>query len=239
MAYCRKCGAQLKDDDVFCFMCGQPIDRQANADAFAAAQNATAVAAPEQARPQMSKEESIALAEKLRDEYSVIERLQKEVNENQTALQKPVVLSGRRYSMFRFFWPFFIYAYIALNAIYLVGMIISSGSNDGDGIIFAFLLGLAAAVGLLIFGGVHAGRKRDRLNEEIGEEENMIRKRHRDLETRTAELITKLNNKKRGVSEYQNLVPIRFRTKHYMERVLILIQTDRAADFYEALGMLK
>ena len=238
MAYCRKCGAQLKDDDVFCFMCGQPIDRQANADAFAAAQNATAVAAPEQARPQMSKEESIALAEKLRDEYSVIERLQKEVNENQTALQKPVVLSGRRYSMFRFFWPFFIYAYIALNAIYLVGMIISSESNDGDGIIFAFLFGLTAAVGLLIFGGVHAGRKRDRLNEEIGEEENMIRKRHRDLETRTAELITKLNNKKRGVSEYQNLVPIRFRTKHYMERVLILIQTDRAADFYEALGIL-
>ena len=239
MAYCRKCGAQLKDDDVFCFMCGQPIDRQANADAFAAAQNATAVAAPEQARPQMSKEESIALAEKLRDEYSVIERLQKEVNENQTALQKPVVLSGRRYSMFRFFWPFFIYAYIALNAFYLIGMIISAGNNDETGIAFGFVIGLCAAVGLLIFGGIRAGRKRDMRNEEIAEEEDMIRKRHRDLETRTAELITKLNNKKRGVSEYQNLVPIRFRTKHYMERVLILIQTDRAADFYEALGMLK
>ena len=38
MAYCRKCGAQLKEDDVFCFLCGQPIDRQANKEAFAVAE---------------------------------------------------------------------------------------------------------------------------------------------------------------------------------------------------------
>lgn len=237
MAYCRKCGAQLKDDDVFCFMCGQPIDKQANAIAVAELKNAVTV--PESARPPMSKEESIVLAEKLRDEYSVIERLQKELNENETALKRPVNLSGKRYSAFRFFWPFFIYAYIALNVVYVIGALTSASSNDAEGVIFSFILGIAAAVGLLIFGGIHAGRKRDRLNEELGEEENMIRRRHRDLETRTAELRTKLNNKKKGVSEYQNLVPIRFRTKHYMERVIILIQTDRAAGFYEAIDMIE
>jgi hypothetical protein len=49
----------------------------------------------------------------------------------------------------------------------------------------------------------------------------------------------KLTIKKKGVSEYQNLVPSRFRTKYYMERVLILIRTDRAADFYDAIGLLE
>ena len=98
---------------------------------------------------------------------------------------------------------------------------------------------MAAAVGILIFGGIHASRKRDRLNEQLGEEEYMIRKRQRDLETHTAESMRKLTIKKKGVSEYQNLVPSRFRAKHYMERVLILIRTDRAADFYEAIGMLE
>ena len=237
MAYCRKCGAQLKEDDVFCFMCGQPIDKQANADAVAELEKA--IPSPESARPSLSKEESIALAEKLRDEYSAIERLQRELGDNQAALQRPVILSGRRYSAFRFFWPFLIYAYIALNAIYLIGMIISAGSNDETGIAFGFIIGLCAAVGLLIFGGIRAGRKRDIRNEEIAEEEDMIRRRHKDLETRTSEIITKLNNRKRGVSEYQNLVPIKYRTKHYMDRVLILIQTDRAAGFYEALEMLE
>ena len=236
MAYCRKCGAQLKEDDVFCFMCGQPIDKVANAEAESVLGNEVPVT--ESARPVMSKEESIALAEKLRDEYSAIERLQREINDNQTALKKPVVLSGKRYSMFRFFWPFFIYAYIALYVIYLVGIFISAGINEVDGIIASLFISIAAAVGLLIFGGIYASRKRDRLNEQLGEEEYMIRKRQRDLETHTAESMRKLTIKKKGVSEYQNLVPIRFRKKHYMERVLILIQTDRAAGFYEAIDML-
>lgn len=236
MAYCRKCGAQLKEDDVFCFMCGQPIDKVANAEAESVLGNEVPVT--ESARPVMSKEESIALAEKLRDEYSAIERLQREINDNQTALKKPVVLSGKRYSMFRFFWPFFIYAYIALYVIYLVGIFISAGINEVDGIIASLFISIAAAVGLLIFGGIYASRKRDRLNEQLGEEEYMIRKRQRDLETHTAEIMNKLSIKKKGVSEYQNLVPIRFRKKHYMERVLILIQTDRAAGFYEAIDML-
>ncbi len=236
MAYCRKCGAQLKEDDVFCFMCGQPIDKVANAEAESVLGNEVPVT--ESARPVMSKEESIALAEKLRDEYSAIERLQREINDNQTALKKPVVLSGKRYSMFRFFWPFFIYAYIALYVIYLVGIFISAGINEVDGIIASLFISIAAAVGLLIFGGIYASRKRDRLNEQLGEEEYMIRKRQRDLETHTAEIMNKLSIKKKGVSEYQNLVPIRFRKKHYMERVLILIQTGRAAGFYEAIDML-
>lgn len=236
MAYCRKCGVQLKDDDVFCFMCGQLIDKVANAEAEAAIESEVPVSGS--ARPVMSKEESIAVAEKLKEEYTVIERLQKEVNENETALKRPVTLSGKRYSAFRFFWPFFIYAYIAFLVIYFIGLLISAANDDVEGIFFTVILAFAAAIGLLIFGGNYAGRKRAIKNAEIAEEENMIRKRHKDLEARTSELKSKLTAKRQSVSERQNLVPIRFRKKHYMERILILIQTDRAADLYEAIDII-
>ena len=232
MAYCRNCGALLKDDDIFCFKCGQSIDKQANEDSEMEFSNDGSATAP------VSKEESIALAEKLKTEYGAVERLQKEITENETSLKKPLTFSGRRYSAFRFFWPFFIFAYLALNGVFLVGVIASSGSDDGTGITITVLLAFASAIGLLIFGGVRAGRKRDALNEELIEQENHMRQRRREIENKTVELKTKLKNKKQELSEYQSLVPIKFRTKHYMEKVVILLQSDRAENFQDALKAL-
>jgi hypothetical protein len=238
MAYCRKCGAQLKEDDVFCFLCGQPIDRQANTEAFAVAETGKETVVSEQARPQMSKEESIALAEKLKVEYSTIERLHKEVSENETALRRPISLSGRRYSAFRFFWPFLIYAYLALNAVLILGVIFASADDTGSGYMITLFLAFGTAVGLLIFGGVRAGRKRDSLNEELYWDEQNILKKQKELENRTAELKVKLKNKKNDVAEYQKIVPSKYRTKYYMERVILLLQTDRATDFNDAIKSL-
>ena len=236
MAYCRKCGTLLKDEDVFCFMCGQAIDRGETSpvvDSFD--EDGTPILAV----PSMTKEESINLAEKLKAEYAAVEKLQRDISDNETVLKRPVNPSGRRHSAFKFFWPFLIFAYIALNVIYLVGVLISSANNDEGGMIFSLFLGLAAAAGLLIFGGVRAGRKRDRLNQQLADEEYQMRKRQNDLVTRNNELKTKLKNKKHELSQYQNMIPGKFRTKHYMERVLMLLQTGRAESFADAINMLK
>ena len=232
MAYCRNCGAQLNDDDIFCFKCGQAVDRNANEDAVAENMYDASAAVP------MSKEESIALAEKLKVEYSTIERLHKEVSENETALRRPISLSGRRYSAFRFFWPFLIYAYLALNAVLILGVIFASADDTGSGYMITLFLAFGTAVGLLIFGGVRAGRKRDSLNEELYWDEQNILKKQKDLENRTAELKVKLKNKKNDVAEYQKIVPSKYRTKYYMERVILLLQTDRATDFNDAIKSL-
>ena len=138
MAYCRNCGAQLNNDDVFCFKCGQAVDRNANEDAVAENMYDASAAVP------MSKEESIALAEKLKVEYSTIERLNKEVSENETALRRPISLSGRRYSAFRFFWPFLIYAYLALNAVLILGVIVASADDTGSGYMITLFLAFSA-----------------------------------------------------------------------------------------------
>ena len=99
-------------------------------------------------------------------------------------------------------------------------------------------LAFGTAVGLLIFGGVRAGRKRDSLNEELYWDEQNILKKQKDLENRTAELKVKLKNKKNDVAEYQKIVPSKYRTKYYMERVILLLQTDRATDFNDAIKSL-
>ena len=236
MAYCRKCGTQLKDEDVFCYMCGQSIDR---GESLPKGDSFDEDGTPILAVPSMTKEESINLAEKLKTEYGAIEKLQRDISDNETVLKRPVNPSGRRHSAFKFFWPFLIFAYLALNVIYIGGVLISASNSDEGGMIASLFLGLAAAAGLLIFGGVRAGRKRDRLNQEIADVEYQMRKRQNDLVNRNNELKTKLTIKKREVSQYTSMIPSKFRTKQYMDRVLMLLQTGRAESFADAINMLK
>ena len=145
---------------------------------------------------------------------------------------------GALNSVSRFFWPFLIYAYLALNAVLILGVIFASADDTGSGYMITLFLAFGTAVGLLIFGGVRAGRKRDSLNEELYWDEQNILKKQKDLENRTAELKVKLKNKKNDIAEYQKIVPSKYRTKYYMERVILLLQTDRATDFNDAIKSL-
>ena len=224
MAFCRKCGAELSDNDVFCFSCGQPCDDQPNASTSET--------------DSMSKEDSIALAGKLKTEYAAIERLQKEISENETALRRPITLSGSRYSAFRYFWPYLIYAFLLFNALFIFGTIIGMSAGSDASIIIAMFVCFGGTIGLLIFGGIRARRKRDSMNEELVEQENQINERFREIEKRTADLKYKLTNKNLEVSKYQHLVPMRFRTRYYMERVIYFLQTDKASSFSEAVRLL-
>ncbi len=233
MSFCRKCGARLKEDDVFCFKCGEPIDKTAD-EVFADDQ------VPSQELPVMTKEESIDLALKLKDKYASIEKLEREIGSNETTLKRPAVISHKRYSKFRFFWPFLIYAYITLNVVYLIGVLISSTGDDaGVGVVFSLIIAFMAAIGLLILGNALAGRKQERLNAAIAEEEYKMKKRIDDLAKNTAELKTKLKMKKNEVSEYTSLVPPKLRTKIYMDKIITLISTGKAESFYDAVNMLK
>ena len=64
-------------------------------------------------KPKMSKEDSIALAEKLTHEYKALEKLRTQISDNETILKRPVDGSYAQHAAFKFFWPFFIYAVLA------------------------------------------------------------------------------------------------------------------------------
>ena len=227
MIYCRKCGAQLKDNDEFCFKCGETVDQEASK-----LSEANMLPLPQ------TKEESISVAEKLKDEYASVEKLLKEINENETILSRPVVIDGRRYTGFRFFWPFLIYGYLVLMAVYIVGAIICVLNEDSGDMVLVMFIGLAAAGGLMIWGGSLAGRKRDRLNKELSDEEYEKRKRVKELVERTNELKIKYNNKVNEFSGYHQYVPYQFRSKQHMERVVFLLETNKAENFSDAIRLL-
>lgn len=186
----------------------------------------------------VTKEESIALAEKLKADYASVELLANEINNNEAILSKPVEYNPGRHTAFRYFWPFLIYAYLAFHAVYIVGVVICVANDDKGGAVLAFFIALAVAAGLLIFGGSHAGKKRDRINKALSDDEYLKKKRYKELAESTNGLREQLDKQLSEFGEYHQLVPFKFRTREHMERVIFLLQTDRAENFSEAVNLL-
>ena len=182
----------------------------------------------------MTKEESIALAEKLSRKYKEYEDLRKEIDDNKHELARPVNLEHKPHAAFKFFWPFLVAAAGSMMFFYFLMMIAGAVALMG---LFA-LLTLISPIVLLLVGSTRARRLRDELN---SAEINKIRerkKRIKDLTDRNIELEPKCAEIKKELDEYKELIPIASRSSARMEKVLKLLQTDKAGNFNEALEML-
>lgn len=226
MPFCSKCGNELNVEDIFCSKCGFRSDF--NEDADAAAQDTSVN------RPAMTKEESIALAEKLSKDYKALERLNKDISDNETILSRPADYQFRPHSAFKFFWPYLIYAAIAFWILYFLFVFIASGTSSA-GVLIVGMLCLCSPVILLIVGGVKAFRSREEAN---AAESEAIRRRKVDnenLKKRTDELRLKRTVITKRLSDYNQIVPPALRTSTRMEKSRVLIQTGKAEDFYDAI----
>jgi Skp family chaperone for outer membrane proteins len=225
MPFCRKCGLELKDDDVFCAKCGNKIEK------------ITEETSESPVVPSMTKEESIELADKLKKEYGDLEKMQKEINENKTTLSKPIP-PAKHHAAFKFFWPYLVASVITINALYILGYILTLASQAA-GFLYTFsVIGLIAAVILLIVGGKTATSKRDSLNYQVENEMQYKRKRQKEIQEKTNSLQNLYSAKKTQLEKYNDLVPIHFRTARYMERVKAIIMTGKAENFTEAINYL-
>ena len=226
MPFCSKCGNELKVEDIFCSKCGFKSDF--NEDADAAAQDTSVD------RPAMTKEESIALAEKLSKDYKALERLNRDISDNETILSRPADYQFRPHSAFKFFWPYLIYAAVAFWVLYFLFVFIASGTSSA-GVLIVGMLCLCSPVVLLIIGGVRAFRLREEAN---AAESEAIRRRkvdQEDMKKRTDELRLKRTVITKRLSEYNQIVPPNLRTSTRMEKSKVLIQTGKAEDFYDAI----
>ena len=232
MPICSKCGRELRDDDIFCSKCGTKIS---NPD--------EAIEVTEEVKEQstelekLSLEESIKLAEKLSRDYSELERLRNDIAENEAILKRPIPLRAR-YSAFRFYWPFFIYALIAFWVIYIIGGIISINVASSGGIIFTVILAFSAVAFFLVYGGARAVGMRESLNTAAAESERTSKRRRDELTQKTSSLRTSMNLLRKKLTVYDTRVPSGFRKKASMERIKGMLQTGKAADFDEAIKML-
>ena len=89
MAFCISCGRELKDDDLFCPKCG--------------AKNETVTVEEPMAAPE-SKEESIALADKLFSEYKSLERVTREIEDVKSRLCLQVGNTPKQHAAFFYHW---------------------------------------------------------------------------------------------------------------------------------------
>ncbi|MCR4766946.1 MAG: zinc ribbon domain-containing protein [Saccharofermentans sp.] len=227
MPFCSKCGNELNVEDIFCSKCGFRSDF--NEDADAAAAQDTSVD-----RPAMTKEESIALAEKLSKDYKALERLNKDISDNETILSRPADYQFRPHSAFKFFWPYLIYAAIAFWILYFLFVFIASGTSSA-GVLIVGMLCLCSPVILLIVGGVKAFRSREEANAAESEEIRRRKVDNENLKKRTDELRLKRTVITKRLSDYNQIVPPALRTSTRMEKSRVLIQTGKAEDFYDAI----
>ena len=227
MPFCSKCGNELNVEDIFCSKCGFKSDF--NEDADAAAAQDTSVD-----RPAMTKEESIALAEKLSKDYKALERLNKDISDNETILSRPADYQFRPHSAFKFFWPYLIYAAIAFWILYFLFIFIASGTSSA-GVLIVGMLCLCSPFILLIVGGVKAFRSREEANAAESEEIRRRKVDNENLKKRTDELRLKRTVITKRLSDYNQIVPPALRTSTRMEKSRVLIQTGKAEDFYDAI----
>ena len=221
MPFCRKCGLELNDDDVFCAQCGNKIAKTEDVASI----------------PSMTKEESIELAEKLKKEYGDLEKMQKEINENKTTLSRPIP-PAKHHAAFKFFWPYLVASVVSINAFYILGYIVLLASR-ASGFYYTFIiLGLVAAVILLIVGGKTSTSKRDTLNYHADNEIQFKRKKYREIQEKTGELQNLYSIKKTRLEKYNTLVPLKFRSSRHMDRVKAIILTGKADSFSEAIEYL-
>lgn len=205
----------------------EPIEEESGA------ATATAAVPGAPAIPKMTKEESIALVTKLSQEYRGLERLRKQISDNEATISKPVDYSYARRSAFRFFWPFFIYAFLAMWGMILLMAIFGGGDSA---IVWAILV-YAVPIGLLIGGGVYARNKRDEENDAASEMARNRMSRVDELKKETTELKSKLTLLQKRVDGMDGMIPDGFKNSGRMDKIRLLIESGKARDLEEALAI--
>lgn len=182
----------------------------------------------------MTREEAVALARKLGQEYAEMEQVQKEIDENEAVIAKPIP-EPAKHAAFKYFLPFLIAAPIACAVLSSISYIcLQIGQSRTMYAVFAFLAVLALA-GLLVFGGRFAKSKRDEMNNlEIAKHRTKVGQRD-DLKRKVSALKSRYRTIQNSVKEYEDVIPEAYRTSGQMERVASLLESGNANDFESAL----
>ena len=211
----------------------EPVENEGGQAATAAASTAIPATPAGPAVPQMTKEEAIALVAKLSQEYRGLERLQKQISDNEAVINKPVTIEYARHSAFRYFWPFFIYAFLAMWGMILLTAIFGGGDSA---IVWAILV-YAVPIGLLIGGGVYARKRRDEENDAASEMARDRMSRVDELKKQNSELRSKLSAYQMRVGNMDDCIPPALKNSARMDRIKVLLESGKAKDLEEAFAL--
>lgn len=178
----------------------------------------------------MTKEESIALASKLSQDYKTIERLKKQIADNETAIRKPVDTRYKKHTWFRFFWPFLIYSFLSVFGFTFIALLFLKS----PALNFFIALEYIGPIVILIIGGVRATKKRNELNSAASQAVTQRLKHMDQLKKDTEDLKSKLASLNQNVSLMDSSIPQDFKKSTQMEKIRQLMEAGKAESFEEA-----
>ena len=196
----------------------------------------------------MTKDESIALAIKLHRGYEETERLENQINKNRIMSTQLAASMPTHYSAFRYFLPFLLASFItilvsiipAVFVISIAAFLDQANRNNSNAYVpYVVVLIIAAIFAMihLIGGFVARNKSRYMNNLETERVAGDIRKSKR-LIRENEELIAQLDTELTKLSEYDDIVPAKFRNSMKMSEVKKILMSGKAENFTDAINML-
>lgn len=185
----------------------------------------------------MTKDESIALAEKLKKSYANMDALKDQIKNNEAQINSRSSTSIRGHSYFKFYWPWLV---IAAVLFILIGFIHKSffrySANDVQ---YTFMaLKYIIPIVALISGAFVAGVKKENDSNQVLAAERSAEEAVEKLRTANEDNRKQIERIRRELEEYNTLVPSKARTKTAMSKVASMLKTGKAEDFEDAISKL-
>lgn len=230
MPFCPMCGNEIKAGELFCSGCGNRLSGTKDVPTYQALQTPDPSASQTEDYSAMSKEESIKLTEQLGTKYHSLEKMQKEIKELTDSLNHSANYQTKRYSAFRFFWPYLVYAAVACTIFYYATGLTRS-------LFFAPLI-LIVPVILIIVGAVRSRKMREECNYDAANYAVTRAQKMEEERKRLYELTAREARLRSQMDKYNGIVPVQMRNKSKMLYAKKMLETDKAGNFAEAMAML-
>ena len=185
----------------------------------------------------MTLEDSIALAESFQKDLAKLESCERQIRSNEEEIRKPVNITVRRRSMFRYFWPWILFA----GTIFCLVMFFSLVLMTSDFAKYVPLISIGAvvlAVVIIIIGIVTSKKKAKDDNGAYEIARDIAEKKKAELFDKNRELESTINEieiRLGGNPEYTK-IPSDKRKSSVLARAKLLMQSGKATDFDDAMG---
>lgn len=186
----------------------------------------------------MTKEESIAFAEKLQKDYANLDALKDQVKRNTAEIKSRSEHKVKGHSFFKYYWPWLLVALGLFILIRTIHRLMFSYSVDS--VQYALInLRYFAPIIALVVGAVIAGVKKGNNANEVALAEQSVADTINKLEKANADNKSKINRIETELQEYSSMVPIKARSKTAMFKVVSMLKTGKAEDFEDAVSKLQ
>ena len=183
----------------------------------------------------LSKEESIKLCDRLGADYYSLAKMQSEINSLSNTSRNDALYQPKRYSAFRFFWPYLIYGAVSFSICYFLALL---SYLSFPLMIFFLIACFVLPIVFVIVGGVRARILRAQCTRDA--EDNAYRRRVKMDEERERldDLISSEKKLRAELALYDSIVPENMRNKSRMGYARKMLETDKAKTFEEAMHLI-